>query len=229
MARLIEMEEKIKEDLARDREDYDTLYKDIYDLCYNWIWRGKKMSDFEGMKEVAYILTQRFIIMIINHKEPHSWLGYIPMCFINCIYEWRSQFKSELFETSDDPKLQAAIEEMCTSSSKSMKNEYDEMYLSMYIEKIPNVIETVLQKSRIKTYTKDYENAKLSLLLSVYYKRFVSFNLSEYDKPYCKLIYDRLASEMGKELAADSGEDFDLLFSDLQLHAMTEEGGYNYD
>ena len=213
--RLVDIEKKLKSTLEksdlRDREVYDC----IYELCYEFLSRGKKLSNANETEEVAYIMSEELYIKLLNGGSIISWLGYISKSYHAYIRMWRKIYCSEIINASDNLELAEAIVSMGASIDNNF--EYQRIADRDYIMSIPVVVDEVLRNSRYIKGTKEYINARLSLLLSICSEKYISYGQSEGNKLYTGMLLAVIRDKIEKVVSSSKYCDMTSRMSLLQL------------
>lgn len=214
---LIEIENKIKSMVAEDVTNPD-IYNQIYKLVYYFFKRRHLVTDYKMAEEVAHLAAEELYLKVYNGGEIYSWIGYINRSYQAYIRLWRSLNGSEIIDVSTDDALRESIVSMCVSDPFS--NATVETINLDYIDNLPDIIDKIMKNSKYYEFTKEYTNARLSIMLSLLNGKFTSYNLNESDKMYTNMIYtmmkDKLISELGISDSSSMSS-----FSLMQLYSMS--------
>lgn len=224
MARLVDIENNIKKLISEDINNPE-IYNQIYDLVYFWLKRNKKMSYDQDAKEVAQMMAEDLYLKAYNGKPVYSWLGYISISYIAYIKAWRKDSRSEIIDAIERPDVAEKLVEMCVS--KDTSNSYNTVLSDVYIDQINNVIDNILEDSRIEVFSSKCLNYKASLQLSLQRGKFVSYRLSEGDINYCSMLYKKLYNKIYEDLTVGI-KNYTSNLTPLQLFTL-ESGGVSSD
>lgn len=200
--RLVTIENEIKEMIAANNCGSE-LFEKIYELVYKFFLRNKVFYDYTLSKEVSFSIAEDLYMRLFdpNKTQITSWIGYINRCYLGYVVQYRKAI-SEIIETKENVDMEMAVVRMISASSID-NDSIDQIFASDYLRSLPKIIDDVLDNSHFYKYTKEYIDAKVSLLLSVARDRFVSYNLSDIDSRYLRVLYrvlcDRLVYEMGSD------------------------------
>lgn len=219
--RLVEIEDQIK-DLIKEDINNPEIYRKIWDLVYFWLKRNKKMSYDNEAREVADIMAEDLYLKVYMGKPVYSWLGYIAISYISYIKMWRKENTTEIIDTRESPEIAETLIEMSSASNISSQKNYDLILSEVYINEISKVIDSVLEDSRVKPYTKDWLNSRITLLLSLGRGKFVPYRLSEGTSQYCRMLLVKIKDKIHKDLATTM-KNYTSNMTPLQL--FTLEGG----
>lgn len=221
--RLVDVEKQIKELIAEDVSNPE-IYDKIYKLMCMFLNYKKLVSDYSDVDNIALLAAEDLFLKLQRGVVITSWIGYINRCYHAYIRMWRKMSSTEIIDVTTDRKLEEAIIEMCSasSSSESIRQDYNRIYDYEYLENIPKIVERVLGSSKYIKDTSEYLNAYLSILLSLQKHEYISYNQTEDNKRYTRLIYNKtcdMITENVKTLASCVDEDGRM--SLLQLHALS--------
>lgn len=220
MARLIDIENNIKK-LISENINNPEIYNQIYDLAYFWLKRNRKVSYDQDAREVAQLIAEDLYLKAYNGKPVYSWLGYISISYLAYIRTWRKDNRSEIIDVIERPDVAEKVLEMCISKDSS--NSYNMVLSDVYIDQINNVIEGILDESRIEVFTSRWLNYKVSLQLSLQRGKFISYRLSEGDSNYCSMLYKKLYNKIYEDLTINM-KNYTSNMTPLQLFTL-ESGG----
>ena len=105
----------------------------------------------------------------------------------------------EIIDTNGKNGLADTIVRMCSASSID-NQAYNNIFISDFVKNLPNLVDRCLEASNFYPYTKEWLNAKTSLLLSLANNGYVSYGLDEADSRYCNMLYRALCDEISVEL-----------------------------
>ena len=201
------------------------IYNKIYDLAYFWLKRNRKMSYDSDAREVAEFIAEDLYLKAYKGKPVYSWLGYISISYISYIKAWRKSNRSEIIDIVERPDVAEKLLDMCVS--KDTECNYNNIISDVYINQINNIIDNVLEKSRIEVFSSVWLNCKISLQLSLQKGSFISYRLSEGDSNYCNMLYKKLYNKIYNDLRINV-KNYTTDLSPLQLFTL-ENGGVSLD
>lgn len=219
--RLIEIEDQIKDMIKEDVKNPEIYYK-IWDLAYFWLKRNKKMSYDNEAREVADLIAEDLYLKVYMGKPVYSWIGYIAISYISYIKMWRKENTTEIIDTRESPEVAETLIEMSTSSNISSQANYDLILSEVYLNEMSEVINSVLEESRINIDTKDWLNARITLLLSLERGEYIPYRLTEENSQYCRMLLTKIKDKIHKDLTVNF-KNYTSNLTPLQL--FTLEGG----
>lgn len=212
------MEKRIKVLLEeRNIEDPD-IYQSIYDLCLEYLVRNKKLQHYSDAEEVAMIMSEELYIKVLKGGSIVSWIGYIFKSYQAFIRIWRRMNSSQIIDVSFNNDLKDAI--ILMSSSINNTIEYQKVIDKAYLESIPEIIDNVVKKSRYIINTREYINARLSILLSLLYGRYISYGQCEEDKMYTNILLSIVKARVVESVSIPSNDYETSGLSLLQLYTL---------
>ena len=214
---LIEIENKIKAMVAEDVTNPD-IYNQIYKLVYYFFKRRHLITDYKMAEEVSHLAAEELYMKVYNGGEIYSWIGYINRSYQAYIRLWKSLNGSEIIDVSTDEVLKESIVSMCVSDPFSGST--TEIANLDYIDNLPDVIDKIMENSKYYEFTKDYMNARLSIMISLMAGRFIPYNLSESEKMYTNMIYTMMKDKLISELNISDSSSMSS-FSLMQLYSMS--------
>ena len=201
------MEQYIKDMLEED-PDNPKIYDRIFVLCKCFLMRNKFLNTEEDSDIVANLMATD---MYMKRLEIKSWNGYVSYWYRNYIDIWRRRYCPKIIDcTGKHSDLEEPILRM--SCGSSMDNpDISNIYMRSVIEGIPRMIDRALDASTFYPDTKEYLNARISLMLSVANSRFISFNQTEEDENYTRMLYRILMDEIISELYSEEDKSFNVI------------------
>lgn len=225
--RLVDIEKKLKTTLeSKDLSDPE-VYTCIYELCFGFMSRNKKMSSYTEAEEVATIMAEELYLKLMRGGSIISWLGYISKSYQAYIRMWRWMNCSEIIDTVDNLEIREAILSMSLSINNSL--EYQKVSDKSYLESIPGLIDNILSRSRYVFGTREYIDAKLSILLSLISGKYISYGQNESCKMYTSILLQFVKSEIAESIAINKENSPTQGMTILQLFTLENAGiGDNY-
>lgn len=203
--RLIDIENQIKKMISEDINNPD-IYTAIFDLVYKWFLRNKIMPDYDRAREVATLMAEDLWFRLFDDTQApiSSWIGYISKSYRKYLNQWLKENNGLIDVKTDD--FEVALVSMYASSTL-----YDDTFSKIYsadcLRAMPKLVDQVLEDSIFYPDTKEWLNAKTTLLLSVLKERFISYNQTEEDAMYTRILYriflDKLAIQLHPEFFED--------------------------
>lgn len=217
--RLVDIENEIKFRIDADKNDPE-IYNLMYDLCHKYYMRNKFLSCKEEASEVAGLMAHDMYMKLFDPTSPQisSYCGFIKSNYLFYIRVWRKRFKMEIIDTNGKNGLADTIVRMCSASSID-NQAYNNIFISDFVKNLPNLVDRCLEASNFYPYTKEWLNAKTSLLLSLANNGYVSYGLDEADSRYCNMLYRALCDEISVELRYE--QDYSS-FNILKLFALED-------
>lgn len=205
--RLVTMEQNIKDMLA-ENPDNPKIYERIHFLCKCFLMRNKLLNTEEDSDLVANLMATD---MYMKRSDIISWIGYINSWYHNYIYIWKRDYQPRIIDcTGKHSNLEEAIIRM--GSASSIDNpDISNICMRSVIEGIPRLIDRALEASTFYPDTKEYLNAKISLTLSIANSRFVSFNQTEEDENYTRMLYRILMDAIISDLYSEEDKSFNVI------------------
>lgn len=198
--RLVDIEIELKQLIENNASDMD-VYNKIYDLVYRFLKYKKALNNEFEYEETASIGAEDLFLKIYNGMPIVSWIGYINLSHFAYIREFKKKYYSEVIPTEGNPKLAEGITLM--SAASLLQNPFDFLKTENleYIENgIEHTINKILDNSVFLNYTKEYYNAKVSIILSILLGKFVVFG-DKKDKNYIHILYiltkDKIMKNIG--------------------------------
>ena len=218
--RLVDIERKIKSTIEESGLSDPEAYENIYSLCFEFLYRGKKMSTRKDTEEVASLMAEELYMKLVNGGSIISWLGYISKCYHAYIRMWRGMNKSEIIDTEDNYNVYEAVINMSTGMDNKM--EYQKVVDKEYLMVVPSVIDGVMKRSRYVFDTKEFINAKLSIILSIAAGKFINYGNDDINSMYTNMLFQYTVSEISRSIINNASADDAALgnFTALQLFAM---------
>ena len=205
--RLTKMEQYIKDMLEED-PDNPKIYDRIYVLCKCFFMRNKLLNTEEDSDIVANLMATD---MYMKRLEIHSWCGYISYYYHDYIRIWKRDYQPKIFDcTGTRSYLEEPIVQMSYGSAID-NPDISNICMRSVIEGIPRMIDRALDASTYYPDTKEYLNARISLMLSVANSRFISFNQTEEDENYTRMLYRILMDEIISELYSEEDKSFNVI------------------
>jgi hypothetical protein len=182
---------------------------------YKWFLRGKVVRNYQEAREISRDMAESLYLRLLdpNKENITSWLGYISSAYKRYIQEYL-KFENQVIDTSKNADLATGIIRMSAASSID-NDSITQIYNNGYIESISVLIDNILNSSRFYPNTSSYNNAKISLLISLRKDKFVSFRLNEVDAMYTRMLFHVLKDRLAIELHPTeflSGQDITRLF-----------------
>lgn len=216
--RLVDMENELKALIEKDVKNPD-IYNKIYKLSEYYInWR-KLLNNNSDVEGVATIMAEDLYMKIYRGGTIESWIGYMRLYCKAAIRMYRKMTSSEIIDTTTDPNLAEGIVLMSTSYPESFED--DIITNKLYFDNIPNIIDNFMENiSRYPKYTKEYMNSKLSILLSINAKKFISYNLDDSSLAYTRLLYNIVLNKLLNNFKDNNVKRASNSFSLMQLYTM---------
>lgn len=208
--RLVDIEKQIKVLIEEDVTNPE-IYNKIYDLAAYFL-RWKKAVPEYDIDGVASIVAEELYLKVYNGAEIISWIGYLSRFYHAAIRVWRKMNSSELIDATDNYELAQGVIMMSTSGSLTDTESYQKVFDNLYFDSLPLTIDSVMEASRYAEYTKEYMNARLSIVLSLCSNKFISYNLSKSEEMYTRMLYN-LAKDRIVENVKDNNADDHFLSS----------------
>jgi len=210
------MESELKRLVAEDVKNPE-IYNKIFELSKSFIIRGKYVSNFTNVVDIATIIAEELYLKIYNGGKIDYWVAYIGKTMPAYIRIWKKLYGSEIIDTEDNFEMSNAI----LSMSFSNNNNYSSVTDYDFINYLPNIINNVLNEIKYYKDTKPYLNIRLSLLLSFIKGDFVSYNLSDIESSYARFVFSVVKEIIKDNLRENNVIDNDLgELSILQLYTL---------
>lgn len=225
--RLVEIENELKKQIEKDINSPE-VYNWIFELVYKWFLRGKVVRNYQEAREISRDMAEYLYLRLLdpNKEKITSWLGYISKAYKVYIKDYL-KFENQVIDTSNNVELAKGIIRMSAASTID-NDSISQIYNNGYIKSISALIDNILDSSRFYPNTSNYNNAKISLLLSVGNGRFMPFRLSIEDSMYTRMLFQVLNDRLAIELHPTeflSGNELTRLFM-LDLDDTDYEGGW---
>ena len=189
--RLVDMEKELKCCIEKYGPNNGIVFNKIYELCYEYFRRNKKMNNAVETEETSMILAETLFLKICKGSPIHSWLGYINISAIAAIRKYRKMTSSEIIDISEDPLLEESIISMCSSGlTDTGEADYYNIFDEDFISNIPFLIEEIMDKCcRYYKYTSKWNNLYLFILLNLYNEDGIIYPfIDESEIEYSKLM-----------------------------------------
>lgn len=221
MARLVDMERDLKKAIEEYGVKNPIIFNKIYDLCYEYIRRGRKMNTIAETEDTAMILAETLYLKIYKGEMIHSWCGYINISVIAAIRKYRKMTSSEIWDVSNDSDLEESIIKACSSGSLSLsESNYSNIFNEDCINKIHSYVEDILDECcRYYRDTSDWNNLYLFILVSLLNGYPVYVFIKDEEKQYARMMLSVVQDKLGKNFRIDcddtrlSGRDLISLFT----------------
>lgn len=186
--RLVDIEKDIKNLIEEDINNPE-VYNKIEELSYLFLMRNHLMSTGKSAADVAQLIASDLYLKICNGKEIISWIGYINRSYHAYIREYNKINKSEVINTEGDYDLETGIINMSMSSTASNVIEFNRVIDNEYFDNLPKIVDGIMKKSKYREFTGDYNNARLSIVLSLSAGKFINYGMSTAESMYVRMLY----------------------------------------
>lgn len=196
--RLMDIERQIKELIATNPDD-PNIYSLIYRLCKLYLMRYRKVNNEESADEVANLMASD---LFYKRTEIYSWCGYIKNWYMQYINKWKKEYQKEIVDCVGKPKREEVVIRMSCASAID-DHSIGNICMKSVMQGIPYLVNKALDASTYYVDTKEWLNAKLSLYLSLLHNRYISYNQTEENEGYTRMLYRAIMDEIENELYSD--------------------------
>lgn len=202
-----------------DPEIYELLKK----LAAIYIFQNKYVYGYSDVESVCHdVAADTYMRVISGRTRIERWMYYIGRSIQLSYITNQRKIEHEVIDTDGNPELQKAVIRMCSASSKSISDEFNNVHKVSFLENIDSLIRQTLNSSKFKSGSIEWWTLYTNVCLSLYYDKLVYFRIPEKLKPYVDLLIHQfresfLTSEFAEYSYDEEGEELPgLIFYDEQ-------------
>lgn len=173
-----------------------------YEICdrfaRRFVRQKKCYHNEDEYEEIAITIAEEIYLLITSDKEITNWLGYANAAYKGWIEVWaklnnktmlRPSVNIDKYYDPNGPKRYA---------SADVNMIIDHLEIRRILDNLFDEVNKYM-RYRAKWENKNAQlNARVSMMLSIKYKHFVNFRLSDNDAALCRLLYNKYKQHAAK-------------------------------